>query len=221
MSLKGVAAPCRTAGVLLALLVMHGCGGSLLQSDRAPPETYRLGTVTASPANDAPRPAPLPYAMSVVRPRAAAALDTDRIALVPAPNRFDYYTEVRWAEPAPEMLQHSLVAALGDTGRFSGVYATPARVSVELTLDVELRHFEADASAGDAAPAAHVQVQATLVDARRGQRLTSFLSEARVPAAENRRAAIVAAFERANDQVVRDVVTRIAEASAALPANSR
>jgi ABC-type uncharacterized transport system auxiliary subunit len=97
------------------------------------------------------------------------------------------------------------------------VFAAPARVPAELLLDVELRHFEAVEGAAGAAPTVHVQVQASLVDSRRAARLVSFVSEAQVAATEPRRAAIVAAFERANAQVIADVVQRVATAAAAVP----
>ena len=154
-------------------------------------------------------------ALTVARPRASTALDTDRIAVVPEPSRFDYYSDVRWAEAAPQMLQQNLVAALEASGRFAGVFAAPARAPAELLLDVELRHFEAVAASADATPAAFVQVQANLVDSRRAVRVASFVSEARVPAADNRRRSVVAAFEQASARVIADVVTRVGDAAAA------
>jgi ABC-type uncharacterized transport system auxiliary subunit len=115
------------------------------------------------------------------------------------------------------MLQQNLVAALQASGRFAGVLAAPARTPVELMLDVELRSFEAMGTSPDAAPTVHVQVQASLVDTRRALRAASFVSEARVAAGANRRAEIVAAFERANAQVVADVVQQVTAAVANLP----
>jgi hypothetical protein len=64
-----------------------------------------------------------------------------------------------------------------------------------------------------------VQVQASLVDGRRAGRVASFVSDAAVAAAANRRADIIDAFDRANAQVIADVVTRVGAASAELPAN--
>jgi cholesterol transport system auxiliary component len=93
----------------------------------------------------------------------------------------------------------------------------------ELLLDVELRRFEvvtagADAASAGAAPVVRVQVQASLVDLRRTARVTSFISEAAVPASENRLSAVIAAFDRANAQVVNDIAARVQAAAAALPA---
>ena len=213
---------CATA---LALL-LGGCAGNLLQSDAAAPDTFRLGVAAASAAAPAnAMPAPTALALAVARPRAAAAIDTDRIAVQSAGNRFEYYADARWAESAPLMLQQNLVSSLAATAQFGGgVMTAPARVPTELLLDVELRRFEvvaagADAAAPGAAPVVHVQVQASLVDSRRAARITSFVSEASVPAAENRLQAVVAAFDRANAQVVGDITARVQAAVAALPAN--
>ena len=205
-------------------LLLGGCAGSLLKSDAAAPDTFRLGVAaTMAPAAGATSP-PAGLAIAVARPRAAAAIDTDRIAVHSAGNRFDYYLDARWAESAPQMLQQNLVGALAATGQFGGgVMTAPARMPTELLLDVKLRRFEVvatgpDAASSGAAPVVHVQVQASLVDQRRTARVTSFISEAAVPASENRLSAVIAAFDRANAQVVSDIAARVQAAAAALPA---
>jgi ABC-type uncharacterized transport system auxiliary subunit len=211
----------RLAVPVLLLLGVQGCGVNLLESSVPVPETYRLGSaIAAAPASDATAATGDQLALTVARPRAAPALDTDRIAVVPAASRFEYYTGVRWAEAAPQMLQQNLVAALDASGRYAGVFASPARVPSELMLDVELRHFEAIAGGTSTAPKVRIQLQASLVDVRRASRIASFVAEADVAAAGPRRADVVAAFERANAQVVADVVQRVATATAALPAST-
>jgi cholesterol transport system auxiliary component len=201
--------------LLAASAWLGGCGGNLLQSDEPVPATYRLTTPSPAVANTTAAAGTL--GITVARPRAAASLDTDRIAVVEPGRRFDYYAGVRWSEPAPQMLQQALVAALFGSGRFDGVFAAPTRVPAELLLDVELRRFEADTSAAGA-PVVHVQVQASLIDGRRAGRVTSFLSDASVSASANRRADIIDAFDKANAQVVADVVARVGAATATLPA---
>jgi cholesterol transport system auxiliary component len=211
-----------TARLVAALLALGlaGCTGSLLQSDAPVAATYRLAMPAAAAT---PPDAALPLALVVQRPRAPAALDTERVAVSAAGNRFNYYSAARWAEPAPQMVQQLLVGALSATGQFGGgVFAAPARVPVELLLDVELRRFEsvttsADAAASGAAPTVHVQVQASLIDSRRGTRITSFVSAAAVPATANRLASVVAAFDQASTQVISEVVARVQAAVAALP----
>jgi len=205
-------------------LLLGGCAGSLLKSDAAAPDTFRLGVATTMAPAATATSSTAGLAIAVARPRAAAAIDTDRIAVHSAGNRFDYYSAARWAESAPQMLQQNLVSALAATAQFGGgVMTAPARVPTELLLDVELRRFEvvtagADAASSGAAPVVHVQVQASLLDSRRAARVTSFVSEASVPASENRLSAVVDAFERANAQVVSDIAARVQAAAAALPA---
>ena len=214
------------AGLVVTLLggtvLLGGCMSGLLESQVPAPEIYRLAQVAAEQGEATAAGPPAELALTVARPRASTALETDRIAVSPAPRRFDYYSEVRWAEPAPLMLQQNLVAALESSGAFAGVFAAPARVPSELMLDVELRHFEAVADLKGATPEVFVQLQASLVDVRRAMRLASFVSEARVAAGANRRDAIVAAFEEASARVVTDVVARTrAAAATAAPAQAR
>lgn len=209
---------------LLALL-LGGCTSNLLRSDAEAPDTFRLDFTAATGAATAgATPSNAGLAIAVVRPRAAAAIDTDRIAVHSAGNRFDYYLDARWAESAPQMLQQNLVGTLAASGQFGGgVMTAPARMPTELLLDVELWRFEVvatgpDAASSGAAPVVHVQVQASLLDQRRTARVTSFISEAAVPASENRLSAVIAAFDRANAQVVNDIAARVQAAAAALPA---
>jgi len=229
MTIATVRASSRPALLLACVatlaLLLGGCTGNLLRSDAEAPDTFRLdfaaaaatGTAGATPSNAG-------LAIAVARPRAAAAIDTDRIAVHSAGNRFDYYLDARWAESAPQMLQQNLVGALAATSQFGGgVMTAPARMPTELLLDVELRRFEVvatgpDAASSGAAPVVHVQVQASLLDQRRTARVTSFISEAAVPASENRLSAVIAAFDRANAQVVNDIAARVQAAAAALPA---
>jgi cholesterol transport system auxiliary component len=195
------------------------CGGGLLESDRPAPEAYRLAApATATPEGAEPSRVAAPGTVAIVvgRLRAPSSLDTDRIALIEPGSRFDYYAGVRWSEPAPQMLQQNLVAALTASGRFAGVYTSPSRVPAELLLDVELRRFEVDTAAAGP-PVAHVQMQASLVDSRHAGRVASFVSDASAGASANRRADIIDAFDRASAQVIKDVVARVGAASAELP----
>jgi cholesterol transport system auxiliary component len=197
--------------MLVTAVLCTGCLGSLLESGHEAPEVYRLAGIGLQDRGD-----PLPLALAVAPPRAAAALDTERIAVVQPDSRFDYFSGVRWAEPAPQMLQQLLVRALAADGRFATVVAAPSRVPADLALDVELRSFEA-VYAGDAGvPLARVEMQVTLVDARKAQRLASFVVRTESRAADNRRTAVLESFERATTQALQETVVRLREASTAL-----
>jgi cholesterol transport system auxiliary component len=152
--------------------------------------------------------------LGVGRPRAAPALDTSAIAVQRTGQSFDYYSGVRWVEPAPAMLQQLLVQTLASSGAYATVVSSPSRVNVEQLLDVELRHFEA-LDAGAASPTrVRVQIQVTLIDARRGQRLGGAVANGEAQAAANRRGAVIDAFEQATSAALLEVVANVREAAA-------
>ena len=110
------------------------------------------------------------------------------------------------------MLQSLLVRAVTDDGRFAAVVTSPGRVPADLLLDVELRRFEAEYSIGVEAPRVRVELQGSVIDTRGSRRIASFIAATEAVAAENRRAAVVAAFEDATDQAVHTLVLRLREA---------
>jgi cholesterol transport system auxiliary component len=198
------------ATMLVAAVLCTGCVGSLLESGNEAPEVYRLAGASLQDRGN-----PLPLALAVAPPRASPSLDTERIAVVQPDSRFDYFSGVRWAEPAPQMLQQLLVRALAADGRFATVVAAPSRVPADLTVDVELRSFEAVYAGGAAGPRVSVEMQVTLVDARKARRLVSFVVRKESAAADNRRAAVLESFERATAEALQETVARLREASAA------
>lgn len=198
----------KLATMLVAAVLCTGCVGSLLESGNEAPEVYRLAGASLQDRGE-----PLPLALAVAPPRASASLDTDRIAVVQPDSRFDYFSGVRWAEPAPQMLQQLLVRALAADGRFATVVAAPSRVPADLALDVELRSFEAVYVGGAGAPVVSVEIQVTLVDARKARRLASFVVRAESAAADNRRSAVLDSFERATAEALQETVVRLREAS--------
>ena len=199
----------RLATLLTAAVLCTGCVGSMLRSDEQPPDLYRLSAAQVEAATST-----LPQAIAVARPRSVSSLDTDRIAVVTPDHGFNYLAGARWADAAPQMVQQLLVDALVAGGGFAAVVAAPSRVPTDLLLDVELRGFEAVYGQTDAAPRVRVDLLATVVDTRRGQRLASFESSAEVAAGRNDRRAVVAAFQQAAAAAAGDVAAR---ARAAVP----
>ena len=187
---------------------MHGLVAGV---EREAPDTYRLvGEALAD------RGGRQPLALAVARPRAATALDTNRIAVVQPDSRFDYFAGLRWSEAAPQMVQQQLVRALTADGRFEAVVAAPSRVPTDLRLDVELRRFEAVYAAAGAPPEVRVELQVSLVDTRQVRRLVSFTATGAAPAGASGRASVVAAFERATNEAVRGVVDQVRSATPAV-----
>jgi cholesterol transport system auxiliary component len=198
------------------LLVVSGlctaCVGSVLKSDNEAPDLYRLAAPAASGGGAGPS---LAQAITVARPRSVSSLDTDRIAVTTPGHGFDYLAGARWSDTAPQMVQQLLVDTLMAEGRFATAVAAPSRVPTDLLLDVELRHFEAVYASVGEPPRILVQLQANLVDVRRGTRVASFDSRAEATATRNDRTAVVAAFEDAALRAARDAALRAGVAAAA------
>lgn len=201
----------RLLSVVAVIATCAGCAGSMLTSGNEPPETYRLDGPALAAGGDT-----LPLALGVARPRAASSLDTERVAVARPGGGFDYFAGVRWADAAPQMLQLLLVQAFTADGRFATTVASPSRVPTDLLLDVELRRFEAVYSVTDGPPRVRVELQATLVDSRKGTRLASFLAASEATAGRNRQPEVVAAFGTATSQALQTIVTRVREGTAVL-----
>ena len=202
----------RIATLLAAACLCTACVGSALRSDAKAPDRYRLEGPTAVPAGTA-----LPLAVTVARPRSPQSLDTDRIAVTTPGLGFDYLADARWADPAPQMLQQLLVDALTRDARFATVVAAPSRVPTDLMLDMEIGRFEAAYANLGAPPTVMVELGANLVEARSGRRVASFRVAATAAAARNDRGSVVAAFEQATDQALRELASRVAADAAPKP----
>lgn len=206
----------RFIALACAALFCSACFGPGVGDKRERPATYRLTAPTIETATgDRSN-----VTLGVARPRTAPALDSAAIALVRPGQSFDYYSGVRWIEPAPAMLQQLLVQTLASSGAYATVVSAPSRVNIEHLLDVELRHFEVVADDELSAPRVYVQMQVTLVDARHGTRLASALASAEKTAAANRRSDVIDAFEQATSAALLDVVARVRESAPAASAET-
>jgi cholesterol transport system auxiliary component len=201
----------RIAVLLIVSGLCTACVGSVLKSDNEAPDLYRLAAPAASGGGAGPS---LAQAITVARPRSVSSLDTDRIAVTTPGHGFDYLAGARWSDTAPQMVQQLLVDTLMAEGRFATAVAAPSRVPTDLLLEVELRHFEAVYASVGEPPRILVQLQANLVDVRRGTRVASFDSRAEATATRNDRTAVVAAFEDTALRAARDAALRAGEAAA-------
>ena len=84
--------------MLLGLPLLAGC--SVLPEPRSA-QIYRLSAKVPDPPGN-----PIPHIrLAIDLPNASQSLDTDRIALVQGPTRFDYYADSVWTDRLPVLLQ--------------------------------------------------------------------------------------------------------------------
>jgi len=184
----------------LAAGLLGGCASALVDNE---PQLYRLtpaSTFTAS----------LPkvgWQLEVDTPAAAAGIDTGRIALRDTPTNLDYFAGVSWTDRAPQMVQGLLVESFENSGRIVAVGRDTAGLRPDCVLKTELRDFQAEYP-GDRArlPRLHVRLSAKLIAMPRRTIEASETFEATVDAPSARFGDIIAAWDRAMNQVLRQTV---------------
>ncbi len=186
------------AGALALALALGGCISLLPKSD--PAQLYRFGA-TAPAAQPMRADAVGVFDAGGQFQREAAG---DRILTVTG-DRVAYIADARWIAPAEVLFGEAVASAFESSGGKARLVARgePARSDYVLRLDV--RNFETDYGAGGA-PTVRVRVRAVLT-AGQGRPPAEQIFEVRVPAAENRVSAIVAAYDQALAKVLDQVVS--------------
>lgn len=177
-------------------LSLSGCISLLPKSK--PSQLYRFGVaVAAAPVRT--------DSVAVFRANGAFQSESasDRILTVTGA-RAAYIAEARWVAPAQVLFDEAVANAfLTAPGRVRLVSrGEPGGSHYALRLDV--RNFETDY--GEGAPAVLIRVRAVMVGDQAGDRVAEQVFEARVPAAENRVTAIVAAYDEALARVLGEII---------------
>jgi cholesterol transport system auxiliary component len=202
----------RAAAMSGLLLWLAGCS-SVFKSNLPVPQDYVLRPTPAAAAASA---SPAFGTVQVMLPQAAPGLGTDSIVVLRSGERLDYYAAVHWAAPAPSMLQMLAIDSLRTAKRFATVESDSGPFPSDYVLGLELRHFEADYTAG-APPTVHVVLVCTL--ARRGTRdaMVNFTAESQVRAEADHMQAVVVAFEQATGDALSQIAARAAPTPATQP----
>ncbi len=192
------------AGAMLASL-MGGCGGDLFTTDLPAGQIYQLTPLAEEGAAGA---GTFDVILVVPRPIVAPGLDTERIALVQADRRIDYYAASKWGASMPEVVQSIVVESLQNTARLRGVQRDMADFRPDYLLQLDVRAFQAEYSNGDA-PRVRVHLHATIgrLDDRRS--VLTFAAAATEPAGANTMTAVTAAFDKSMHAATRTLVAQV------------
>lgn len=134
-------------------------------------------------------------------------LDTDRILTLSENAELGQFASARWVAHVPELVTSLLERSLEATGRFVIVSESEATRPGNCLLELELRKFFADIGPGEITTA--VSVSAHGVYQCGSAAPLDIRSDVSTPVADERMTVIVAAFQRAMDQVTRDVINEI------------
>lgn len=191
----------RVRGELLLAMVcagaMGGCSG-MLTSDQPADHIYWLDA-TPLQLGEAQMKPPVDLIVAV---RTVPGLDTDRILVRGPGARLNHYAGARWPDYLPEVMSALVRLSLESSGRFDRISSgSPVRRD-DWLLELELREFFAVVTANGTPPRVHVKLAGHLSC---GPGHTAVSTSATAPADQDKLSDIVAAFQRATDDVMIDI----------------
>jgi cholesterol transport system auxiliary component len=145
------------------------------------------------------------WSLVIAKPTAARVVDSARISVRPVPGELQVYRGASWAQPSTDLLQDAVQRTLEDSGRIRAVASSDAGILGDYRLVMDLRRFEAD-YAGQATPAAVIEVNAKLVRNRDQQVVASRTFLQSSPANGTEIANVATAFEESLSALTRDIV---------------
>lgn len=187
---------------LLLPLALTGCGtiGALDRASR-PLEIYDLRTPAIRETT-----ATRDLELLVEPPVASGALDTERIMIRPAPLRAQYLPGVRWADPAPRMLQTLMIRSLTATGAFASVGRSPIGSRADYAVLSELTDFQVETLGEGAGATVRVRIMLRLARERDARVVTRRTIEITEPVPGTEADAIAAAFDRATSRALSEML---------------
>jgi cholesterol transport system auxiliary component len=191
--------PFRRLAPLLLALVLPGCS-SLLQSQAPPVQIYTLGAPAAVGADSHPAAA---ASLRVAHPLAGPGLGTPQIVLLQPDHRMNVYAASAWAADTPALVESLTVRTLRASGAWRSVEDAESPFPSRYLLQISIRRFDADYSAGAGAPpTVYVTFDCTLGSEDGRRVLASFVAAGSAPAAANRLSDVIAAFQQASNQAL-------------------
>jgi cholesterol transport system auxiliary component len=195
---------------VLLPLGLAACAGSLFKTKVAPPTIYLLTMVSTATGNAVvPE---LAADLAVLKPRVRAGLDTDRIAVLYPDRRLDYFANARWSGPLDEVFQELTIQEFHKTGSLRNVSSDSSVFASAYWLEIEVTDFQAEYSSAAVVPNVHVHVLARVGSSTDRRVLARFEADALEPAGDNRLSAIVAAYNRATDEALSQIVANSTQA---------
>ena len=198
----------RTGLVLLLVGALAGCGG-FFHSNARPEQVYILRAAPAPPGAALP---PVAASLRMSRPSADPGLDSSQIVLVESDRRMSFFLASRWPAPASNMIEMLAVEKLRGSRAWQSVADSTSAFPSDYVLQVDIRRFEADYTAGGTAPEVHVVLDC-IVGKREGREvIANFLAEGSAAANANRMSAVVPAFESATNAALDSLAAQTATA---------
>ncbi len=188
--------------VLMAVFILSACSG-LTQSNKPAVTSWWLEPYIG-PAKGAVAEPAVTVALTV---KAVPGLDSDQVLTLSSDAQLKPYSGARWVDYAPDLLASLLGRSLEADGRFEVLKERSGRGPENCELQLELREFFADLNSMGRTSGVRLALDgryqcasATAVEVN---------SSALVAVGEERMSVIVAAFQRALDQVTQEILAQL------------
>jgi ABC-type uncharacterized transport system auxiliary subunit len=192
--------------LLFGVLFLSACA-SMTSSDKPAVTSWWLNPYTSVAKTNSPEtvvPVAVEVAIEIV---VVPGLDTDQILTLSADAELKPYSGARWVDHLPELLTSLLGRTLEASGRFKVDSGRISSGPGPCELQLELREFFADLSASGQTTAVRVAVNGHYhCEATAPLR---FDLSASIPVRDQRMNSIVAAFQQAIDNVMKDMLAQM------------
>jgi ABC-type uncharacterized transport system auxiliary subunit len=195
--------------VLSCTLALSACG-SLFKSSTPPPSVYLL---SASGKNSGE---PIAADLAVLKPKVRSGLNDDLIAALYPDRRLDNYAGAKWSGSLDDVVQDLAVQEFHAHANLRSVVGDSSLFASGYWLEIEVLDFQAEYAAGGGAPVIHVRLLGRIGKSGDRRELAHFEAVAQEAAGADRMGAIVAAYERAANAALEEIVV---DTSGALTAN--
>ncbi len=197
---------CRFPGFLVLAWFLSGCGSlSTLNSASRPTDLYLL-TPKSTFDSSLPR---VKHQIVIPEPTATAAVATDRITVQPTPLQVEYLPRARWVDRAPLIIQTLLIESYENSGKVDAVGRSSVDLRPDYVVVTDVREFQArvPVNSDPSAPLeVHVRLNIKIVDAGFDRIIASKSFEELVATTDDAAPDIIAAFDEALGDVMRDAV---------------
>ena len=193
-------------GGLLLAMALSGCTGLSSLTNAAEPTDLYLLTPKSTFDPSLPR---VRQQIVVTEPTATAAVSNDRITVQPTPLEVRFLPGARWVDRAPLIIQSLLIESYENSGKVDAVGRSAIGLRPDFLIVTDVREFQArlpNTGDPDAPLEAHVRLNIKIVDSVTDKIIASRSFEEYFAAASDAPPDIVAAFDEALGDTLRDAV---------------
>lgn len=189
---------------MLAVTWILGACSSLTQSEKPVVTTWWLEPYSGSEQAAGDVESLTRVAISV---SAIPGLDSNQILTLSSDAELMPYAGARWADHSPELLRSLISRSLDASGRFTTARGADGSAAESCDLQLELRQFYAELDA--AGETGGVRLALSGRYRCDSSAFVNIDSHARIAVTDNRMRVIVAAFQKALDDVTKDIIFKI------------